>query len=104
MERIDSLIADLPDDNAFNTQNQYDVGLESVNTALDFLAEYPQVRKRAGELKQEIKNNGLSPGTRDTVVRLLNALKLNLSEGGRRRTRRRQARRRRSRTVGYKGR
>jgi len=104
MERIDSLIADLPDDNAFKTQNQYDIGLESVNAALNFLAGYPQIKKRAGELRDDIKNNGLLPGTRDAVLRLLNALKLDLTEGGRRRTRRRLGRRKRSRTVGYKGR
>lgn len=104
MERIDGLIADLPDDNAFKTQNQYGDALESVNRALDVLAEYPKFKKRAGELKQVIQNNGLSMGTRDAVLRLLNAIKLDLTEGGRRRTRRRLGRRKRSRTVGYKGR
>jgi len=104
MDRVDQLIADLPDDNALKTENQRDVGVESVNAALDFLATYPKFEKRAGELRGLLLKNGLSMGIRDSVRRTLNAVKLDLAEGGRRRTRRRQARRKRSRTVGYKGR
>ena len=100
MERIDALIADLPDDNALKTQNQFEVGLESVNRALDVLAEYPKFKKRAGELRDEIKNNGLSPGTRDAVLRMLNAVKLDLAEGGRRRKTRRRRRKTRRRKTG----
>jgi hypothetical protein len=96
MERIDQLIADLPDDNSLKTENQRDVGLESVNHALDFLATYPKFEKRVGVLRGLLKN-GLSMGVRDEVRRTLNAIKLDLAEGGRRRkTRRRKTRRRKT--------
>lgn len=104
MDHIDQLIADLPDDNSLKTENQREVGLESVNRALDFLATYPKFEKRVGVLRGLLLKNGLSMGIRDEVRRTLNAIKLDLAEGGRRRTRRRQVRRKRSRTVGYKGR
>ena len=97
MERIDQLIADLPDDNSLKTENQREVGLESVNRALDFLATYPKFEKRVGVLKGLLLKNGLSMGIRDEVRRTLNAIKLDLAEGGRRRkTRRRKTRRRKT--------
>ena len=96
MERIDQLIADLPDDNSLKTENQREVGLESVNRALDFLATYPKFEKRVGVLRGLLRN-GLSMGIRDEVRRTLNAIKLDLAEGGRRRkTRRRKTRRRKT--------
>lgn len=96
MDHIDQLIADLPDDNSLKTENQREVGLESVNRALDFLATYPKFEKRVGVLRGLLKN-GLSMGVRDEVRRTLNAIKLDLAEGGRRRkTRRRKTRRRKT--------
>ena len=97
MERIDQLIADLPDDNSLKTENQREVGTESVNHALDFLATYPKFEKRVGVLRGLLLKNGLSMGVRDEVRRTLNAIKLDLAEGGRRRkTRRRKTRRRKT--------
>ena len=97
MDRVDQLIADLPDDNSLKTENQREVGLESVNRALDFLGTYPKFEKRVGVLRGLLLKNGLSMGIRDEVRRTLNAIKLDLAEGGRRRkTRRRKTRRRKT--------